>query len=302
MAVGHLGEACPKLAESQRLDPATGTMLNLATCYERNGQIASAWVTYKEAATAAQKADQPERAQLARKKAAELEPRLPMLTIVVPAAADSTRSADQARRGDGRTARVGHAPSGRPRGARGGGDGHRAEGLAGADRRRRARGAGLDRGSAAGRGPRRTSGASGDPAGRGAGWSAPASTRARGGGSAGLAGVGATYRRLGHGRGRVAGLVAGGIFGALAKSNNDDASAHCVGSNVCDSAGMSSDASARHSATIATIAFVAGGALTAAGIVLYLTAPSASARSGSRVGVSPLVGAATGGIALHGGW
>jgi serine/threonine-protein kinase len=76
-------EACPKLADSQRLDPAVGTLLNLALCYKENGQTASAWSTYREAAAQAAAARQTDREQLARDEAAALEPKLTKLVIEV---------------------------------------------------------------------------------------------------------------------------------------------------------------------------------------------------------------------------
>ena len=76
-------EACPKFADSQRLDPAVGTLLNLALCYKENGQTASAWSTYREAAAQAATAHQADREQLARDEASALETKLTRLVIEV---------------------------------------------------------------------------------------------------------------------------------------------------------------------------------------------------------------------------
>lgn len=85
MASQDYAEACPKFKESYRLQEALGTLLNLADCYEHQGKLASSWGAFLEVAAAARRAGQRERAEIARRRAAALAPRLSNLVIEVPA-------------------------------------------------------------------------------------------------------------------------------------------------------------------------------------------------------------------------
>lgn len=88
MAEGKHAEACPKLAESQRIDPGMGTLFNLAVCYEQTNRTASAWVGFRDVAAMAMAAGQADREKAARGRAAAIEPKLMRLKITVqPAAA-----------------------------------------------------------------------------------------------------------------------------------------------------------------------------------------------------------------------
>ena len=64
--------ACPKFLASYKLEPRIGTLLNLATCYEKNGQLASAWTRYVEAKPLTRAANQQERYDYANERAAAL--------------------------------------------------------------------------------------------------------------------------------------------------------------------------------------------------------------------------------------
>lgn len=76
-------QACPKLEESQRLDPGVGTLLYLGHCYQEMERLASAWATFKEAAYVAAAAGQSDRETVALERADALKPRLAHLTIRV---------------------------------------------------------------------------------------------------------------------------------------------------------------------------------------------------------------------------
>ncbi len=88
MAEGKYIEACPKFAESQRIDPGAGTLTALALCHRGEGKTASAWSEFKEVISLARRDNRKDREQVALDNVAELEPKLSRLRVVVDPAAE----------------------------------------------------------------------------------------------------------------------------------------------------------------------------------------------------------------------
>jgi hypothetical protein len=80
----RFAEACPKFAESQRLDPGGGTLLNLAVCHEAEGKTATAWLEFREALGIAGRDQRKDRIELATAHIDALAPRLVKVIVVVP--------------------------------------------------------------------------------------------------------------------------------------------------------------------------------------------------------------------------
>jgi hypothetical protein len=81
---GRVAEACAKFAESQRLEPAGGTLLNLALCHEQQGRLATAHAEFGEALAVATREQRSDRQQIARARLDAIAPRLPHLAIDAP--------------------------------------------------------------------------------------------------------------------------------------------------------------------------------------------------------------------------
>ena len=295
MTAGALAEACPKFAESQKLDPGAGTLLNLAACYERNGQTASAWATYTDAAIAAERGNRADWATKARQKAAALQPKLSKLSILVP---HTSEVAGLEVKRDGAVIGAGEWALPIP----------------------------VDPGphvveaSAPSRKKWTTTvqvGTSKDqvavsvPSLEDAEVPAPvaASTTAPNPTSAPPAeperSNGSTQRVLGLGLvgAGVVGVAIGGLFGLNAKSKNDDAKAFCNGDESrCSAPGVAAVNDAKSSATISTVAFLAGGAALIGGAALFLTAPKSTPTTASapRLQASWMPGGA--GLTMRGAW
>lgn len=85
MKAGKFAEACPKFTESQRLDPAAGTMVALALCHESEGKTASAWAEFGEVLSDARRDKRADREQAAQQHLKVLEPKLTRVVVTVVA-------------------------------------------------------------------------------------------------------------------------------------------------------------------------------------------------------------------------
>jgi hypothetical protein len=81
MAEGRVDEACPLFERSHSLEPALGTLLNLADCYERQRRFERAHRRFVEAARWAARRNETKREEVARARARALEPSVVLLEI-----------------------------------------------------------------------------------------------------------------------------------------------------------------------------------------------------------------------------
>jgi hypothetical protein len=264
MDEGKYADACPKLAASQRLDPGTGTLLNLATCYESAGQVASAWSTWLSAASSARTAGQSDRETLARERATALEPRLGRLTIVVPA---EERPEGLSVERDGVALSSATWGTALPTDA---GD-HRIVVKAPGYEPYETSVTVVDAQAAETTIPALVKLPEPPPA---AAEPAPAAVPADQGGRKSTKTLGYVLGGVG-----VVGLGVGTVFGILAISTNDQSKGECLppAYTACSSAGVDLRNQALTYGNVSTVAIIAGAALTATGVVLVVTSPKKTA-------------------------
>ncbi|MEI9939641.1 MAG: hypothetical protein WDO69_20675 [Pseudomonadota bacterium] len=306
MKSGHFNEACPKLEESERIDPAIGTLLYLGECYEKTGRTASAWATFREAASAAQAQGETERTRVAAARADRLQPSLSKLTLkVVP---ESAQIATLRLTRDGVAVPktlFGVAIPVDPGKYRivASADGYQSheaeiEVLANGDSKS------LEIPALAVSSTPPAAAVGAVPAAAVVGAQSTSDVPPRNpepspapAGANGLRTAAYVTGALG-----VVSLGIGTYFGVKAISKNNDAKDnHCAGGNTCDATGVSLTKDAQNAATVSNITIAVGAAFVVAGVVLYLTsAPKEKAESSARLELHPLVGRDLAGIGFGG--
>ncbi|MEP7124645.1 MAG: hypothetical protein ABJE95_27200 [Byssovorax sp.] len=300
LAAGDVKAACPKFAESYRLDPALGALLNLAACHEKEGRVATAWSEYRDAEAQAQKAKDDKRAAYSKKQAAALEPRLPRLAIGVtetpPGFAVTRNGAPVGEASYGMSLPIDPGPQ---------------ELAATATGRERwtkritlAEGARIrlvvpdltvakEAPSSAAKPPSRPGDRPSTAVLPPDSPSPPEPAPAPGASSQRLAGFAVGGVGL-------ASLAAGAVFAGLTAGQKASADEHCP-NKLCDPLGLDDIATARTFAWVSNITFGAGGALVLVGGILALTAkPSSPPAATGTLRVLPMIGNRSMGVGMSG--
>jgi hypothetical protein len=281
----NYAQACPKLAESYRLDPGTGTLLALALCHEGEGRLASAWGEFAEAGARSRREGRSDREELARQRMSALESRLPMLTITVASGAEKIDHLEIKR--DGIVVGSGSWATAVPVDP-----GHHHVEASAPGYKTFSQTVTLATDAA-----RETI-------------FVPVLERApelpeqplephEPGGSSGRPGGALRYTGLAVGGLGVVGVVIGSIFGVRAIGLNNDSKHDCDAQNVCGPAGTASRHDAQSAGDVSTVAFVAGGVLVAGGVTMFvLGQPHSSGATAVRA--APIVSEREFGIRLEG--
>jgi hypothetical protein len=287
----HFAEACPKLEQSQRIDPGVGTLLYLGDCYEHTGRTASAWATFREASSTAHARGQDERARVALDRANRLQPALSKLTIEVSPEAlglsglSVTRDEKPVEPSlfgvpipvDPGTYHIeARAPGYLP---------FASNVLVGPDKDLKTLSVPkLEAGKAPPSAPTPVAPAS---------TSVIAPSPARAAAANSLRGPGLVVGALG-----VVGLGIGSYFGVRAISKNSDAEKFCPRGRVCDDArGVSLTNDAKSAANISNVAFAVGAAAVIVGVVLFV---QAGPEKTARIQISPALSEQQAGLSVSG--
>jgi len=278
---GKIADACPKFAESERLDPKVGTQVYLATCHEQQGKTASAWMEFNEAANQASRAHQPDREKLARDHVAALEQKLSRLAITVASAPPGMEV-----KLDGEV--VGSATLGTSMPMD---PGDHTISVTAPSKKPYARKLTLSPGPTT----LAIDIALQDQAPTPPPVAAPPPQKNST--TPDVVEGGSTARTLGYAIGVVGlvGLGVGSYFGIHAASQKSDADKLCSGM-YCSQSGLDQQSDASASARISTIAFGVGIVGVAAGVVLILTAHPSAPKSGAHALSAPSIGADARGI------
>jgi hypothetical protein len=285
-AAGRWAEACPKLAASEEADPGAGTLLNLGNCYEQNHQPASAWATFKEAASMAHQQGRADWETLARTRAAALESKLSKLVVVVPQGAMATGLVVKR---DGVVLAAGAWGTPLPLDPRA----HTLEATAPGK---------LPWSTTVTLGPDAATETVTVPVLADATAAAPASTLPLA--PSGELGAQRTAALVVGGVG-VVGVAIGAVTGVMALVKEKDSRDKCPSDPCATLDGIQANDDARTVARVSTIAFAAGGVALATGVVLWLTAPRATASAppaAARVRITPLLDARSAGLHVVGAW